>query len=38
MITHLTMFALKIYFEFSGMVAVQLSMFLFAVFSTAILI
>jgi len=32
------MFALKIYFEFSGMVAVQLSMFLFAVFSTAILI
>ena len=26
------MFALKIYFEFSGMVAVQLSMFLFAVF------
>ena len=32
MITHLTMFALKIYFEFSGMVAVQLSMFLFAVF------
>ena len=32
MITHLTMFALKIYFEFSGMVAVQLSMFLFVSF------
>jgi len=29
------MFALKIFFEFSGMVAVQLSMFFVVVFATA---
>ena len=32
------MFALKIFFEFSGMVAVQLSMFFVVVFATAYLV